>query len=143
VTAPRIVSRLWFDQNAADGVRLYTEVLPDVRPVGTHRVTFNGAISFQVTCRDQGEIDRYHAALARGGAESRCGWLRDRFGLSWQIGARRHVPLDDGRRPRRARPSLSGNVDDEEARHRGDGEGVPRRIVRGIVSACCQQRASV
>ena len=55
----------------------------------SHDVTFNEAISFQVMCRDQAEVDRYHAALSQGGAESRCGWLKDRFGLSWQI-----VPMD-------------------------------------------------
>jgi predicted 3-demethylubiquinone-9 3-methyltransferase (glyoxalase superfamily) len=55
----------------------------------SHGVTFNEAISFQVMCRDQAEVDRYYAALSRGGAESRCGWLKDRFGLSWQI-----VPVD-------------------------------------------------
>jgi len=55
----------------------------------SHSATFNEAISFQVMCRDQAEVDRYHAALSLGGAESRCGWLKDRFGLSWQI-----VPVD-------------------------------------------------
>lgn len=44
------------------------------------------AFSFVVHCRDQAEIDRYWNALtANGGEESQCGWLRDRFGLSWQI----------------------------------------------------------
>ena len=46
---------------------------------------FNHAISFVVNCSDQGEIDRYWNALVRGGAAERCGWLKDRFGLSWQI----------------------------------------------------------
>lgn len=43
------------------------------------------AISFQVGCDTQDEIDRYWARLTEGGAESSCGWLKDRFGVSWQI----------------------------------------------------------
>jgi predicted 3-demethylubiquinone-9 3-methyltransferase (glyoxalase superfamily) len=47
---------------------------------------FTEAISFVVSCETQGEIDDYWAKLtADGGAESRCGWLKDKFGLSWQI----------------------------------------------------------
>jgi predicted 3-demethylubiquinone-9 3-methyltransferase (glyoxalase superfamily) len=49
--------------------------------------TFNEAISFQVMCDTQGEIDRYWAALSAGGSEKaqQCGWLKDKFGVSWQI----------------------------------------------------------
>ncbi|HEV8503538.1 MAG TPA: VOC family protein [Casimicrobiaceae bacterium] len=47
---------------------------------------FNHAISFVVECDDQAEIDRYwNALLAHGGAPEACGWLKDRYGLSWQI----------------------------------------------------------
>jgi predicted 3-demethylubiquinone-9 3-methyltransferase (glyoxalase superfamily) len=49
---------------------------------------FNHAISFVVTCEDQAEIDRYWSALLEGGAAEQCGWLRDRYGVSWQITAR-------------------------------------------------------
>lgn len=53
---------------------------------------FNHAISFSVGCKDQAELDRYWAALtADGGQEIACGWLADRYGLSWQI-----VPEDVG-----------------------------------------------
>ena len=47
---------------------------------------FNEAVSFMVKCKDQAEVDKYWNALtADGGEESQCGWLKDRYGLSWQI----------------------------------------------------------
>ena len=46
---------------------------------------FTEAVSFVVDCSSQEEVDRYWSALTEGGEESVCGWLRDRFGLSWQI----------------------------------------------------------
>jgi predicted 3-demethylubiquinone-9 3-methyltransferase (glyoxalase superfamily) len=47
--------------------------------------TFNEAVSFQVSCEDQEEVDKYWSELSEGGEEGPCGWLKDRFGLSWQI----------------------------------------------------------
>ena len=46
---------------------------------------FTHAISFKVDCADQAEVDRYWDALSEGGSVERCGWLKDRFGVSWQI----------------------------------------------------------
>jgi predicted 3-demethylubiquinone-9 3-methyltransferase (glyoxalase superfamily) len=46
---------------------------------------FNEAISFQVFCETQEEIDYYWSKLTDGGQESQCGWLKDKFGISWQI----------------------------------------------------------
>jgi predicted 3-demethylubiquinone-9 3-methyltransferase (glyoxalase superfamily) len=46
---------------------------------------FNHAISFVVSCEDQAEIDRYWDALREGGSTEQCGWLKDRYGVSWQI----------------------------------------------------------
>jgi len=46
---------------------------------------FNHAVSFVVNCEDQAEIDKYWNALLEGGSVEQCGWLKDRFGLSWQI----------------------------------------------------------
>jgi len=47
--------------------------------------TFNEAISFEVSCESQDEVDAYWSTLSEGGEEGPCGWLKDRFGVSWQI----------------------------------------------------------
>lgn len=46
---------------------------------------FNEAVSFVIDCADQAEVDHYWDKLVEGGAPSQCGWLKDRFGLSWQV----------------------------------------------------------
>jgi predicted 3-demethylubiquinone-9 3-methyltransferase (glyoxalase superfamily) len=59
-----------------------------------HDFAFNEAISFIVNCEDQQEIDHFWSSLAgEGGQESMCGWLKDRFGLSWQIVPNRLIEL--------------------------------------------------
>jgi predicted 3-demethylubiquinone-9 3-methyltransferase (glyoxalase superfamily) len=46
---------------------------------------FNEAVSFQITCETQDEIDYFWSKLSENGQESQCGWLKDKFGLSWQV----------------------------------------------------------
>jgi predicted 3-demethylubiquinone-9 3-methyltransferase (glyoxalase superfamily) len=53
---------------------------------------FTEAVSFSIDCKDQEEVDYYWNKLTEGGEESQCGWLKDRFGLSWQV-----VPTDLGK----------------------------------------------
>ena len=52
---------------------------------GGPHFTFNEAVSFVVSCESQKEVDYYWEALLEGGTPSQCGWLKDQFGLSWQI----------------------------------------------------------
>jgi predicted 3-demethylubiquinone-9 3-methyltransferase (glyoxalase superfamily) len=47
--------------------------------------SFSEAVSFQVSCETQEQVDRYWSTLSEGGEEGPCGWLKDRYGLSWQI----------------------------------------------------------
>ena len=69
---------------------------------GGPNYTFSEAVSFMVSCADQDEVDRYWDALSEGGKEGPCGWLKDKFGLSWQI-----VP--------EALPRLLGDPDPDKA----------------------------
>ncbi|HVF19192.1 MAG TPA: VOC family protein [Mycobacteriales bacterium] len=52
---------------------------------GGPRFPFTEAVSFQISCADQAELDYYWDALLDGGEPSQCGWLKDKFGLSWQV----------------------------------------------------------
>ncbi|WP_420135122.1 VOC family protein [Rhodopseudomonas sp.] len=52
---------------------------------GGQRGNFTHAVSFMINCEDQAEVDRLWDALVEGGEPDQCGWLRDRYGLSWQI----------------------------------------------------------
>ena len=54
---------------------------------------FNESVSFMITCENQQEVDYYWDKLTEGGAPSACGWLKDKFGLSWQVTPRRLMEL--------------------------------------------------
>jgi predicted 3-demethylubiquinone-9 3-methyltransferase (glyoxalase superfamily) len=59
---------------------------------------FNEAVSFVITCKDQAEVDYYWKALtAKGGSEGPCGWLKDRYGLSWQVVPKQYFKLESSK----------------------------------------------
>jgi len=71
--------------------------------------SFNHAISFVVNCDDQREIDRYWEALLQGGQAEQCGWLKDKYGVSWQVvpsELRRMMTDPDRDRARRATDAM-------------------------------------
>jgi predicted 3-demethylubiquinone-9 3-methyltransferase (glyoxalase superfamily) len=103
---------LWFDDGAEEAIAFYSALFPDARVIEEHRddkgrlfyatfevagqriMALNGGplfrftevISLFVSVADQAEVDKYWDALiAGGGEESQCGWLKDKWGLSWQI----------------------------------------------------------
>lgn len=121
----KITPFLWFDGKAEEAARYYCEIVPNsqvisVNPMVTtfelDGVRFNGlnggptykftpAFSLMIDCEDQAEVDRYwNRFIGDGGTESRCAWLTDRYGLSWQIVPKRLMQLlsdpDAGRRER-------------------------------------------
>ncbi|MDN4161816.1 VOC family protein [Nocardioides abyssi] len=74
---------------------------------GGPRFRFTEAVSFEISCRDQAEVDHYwDALLADGGEESMCGWLKDRFGLSWQVVPTRLYELASDPDPVRANAAV-------------------------------------
>lgn len=107
----KITTFLSYNDQAAQAVELYTSLFPDSRVLNTLKVdgkvltiefelagqryvamnggppfTFAMGISLQVNCESQAEIDRlWDGLLANGGKPNACGWLTDRFGVSWQI----------------------------------------------------------
>jgi predicted 3-demethylubiquinone-9 3-methyltransferase (glyoxalase superfamily) len=101
---------LWFDGKAEDAMNFYVSIFKNSRVLGVNRSNgrvmtvsfelegqkfmalnaeplfqFNEAISFFVSCETQEEVDELWEKLSAGGEKSRCGWLRDKFGLSWQV----------------------------------------------------------
>lgn len=97
---------LWFDGQAKAAADFYCSIFPNSKIVsdtamvvnfeldgvffmalnGGSNFQFNEAVSFVIPCKDQGEIDYYWNRLTQdGGQEGKCGWCKDKFGLSWQI----------------------------------------------------------
>jgi len=75
---------------------------------GGPEFTFNPAVSLQIHCDDQAEVDRiWQSILADGGAEMACGWIRDRWGFAWQIVPRRLTELLQDADPARAQRAMT------------------------------------
>jgi predicted 3-demethylubiquinone-9 3-methyltransferase (glyoxalase superfamily) len=107
---------LWFDNNFEEAARYYVSLFPGSRIDGVNAMggsftlagqrfmglnggpqyRFSPAVSFFVVCRDQKEVDRLWSALEEGGKPSRCGWIDDRFGLTWQIVPEAFLRLTSG-----------------------------------------------
>ncbi len=111
-SSARLVPHLWYIKEATEAARFYVKIFPNSRvdrvwklpgstvecaefrlfgqpffamSAGEHD-PFNDAISFGIRCRTQGELDRYwNAILKNGGKELACGWIRDKFGVRWQL----------------------------------------------------------
>lgn len=109
--------------------RLFNQWFVAMDSAHDHRFGFNEAVSYSVECKDQAEVDRYWSALtADGGAESMCGWLKDKFGFSWQIVPERMGALlsdpDKGRADRALKAMLGMKKLDIDALERAaDGRG--------------------
>jgi predicted 3-demethylubiquinone-9 3-methyltransferase (glyoxalase superfamily) len=89
--------------------------------------TFDEAVSFRIDCASQDEVDHYWDRLTDGGEGVQCGWLRDRFGLSWQVvpvGLAELLRDDDPERARRATEAMLGMVKLDIAALRAAVDGV-------------------
>ena len=84
----------WIAPTDTPGNKQGEEIVVNFKIFGQNFIGLNGgtifthseAVSFQIPCKDQAEIDKYWELLiADGGEESQCGWLKDKFGLSWQV----------------------------------------------------------
>jgi len=94
---------------------------------GGPQFTFDEAVSFQITCQTQDEVDHYWQRLTEGGAEQQCGWLKDRFGLCWQVvptGMDEVFADPDPERARRAMQAMLGmrKLDIGALRRAADGD---------------------
>lgn len=99
---------------------------PFVALNGGPQFTFSEAVSFQIPCLNQKEVDHYWTELSEGGEEQACGWLKDRFGLSWQVIPTRLSQLlgdPDPARAHRAMQALLGmrKIDIAELERAGGG----------------------
>ena len=95
---------------------------------GGPEFTFSEAISLQIECDGQDEVDRYWEALTAGGEEGPCGWLKDRYGLSWQVtpaGVDELFRDDDPERARRVSEAMFAMRKLDVAALHAAAEGVP------------------
>jgi predicted 3-demethylubiquinone-9 3-methyltransferase (glyoxalase superfamily) len=95
---------------------------------GGPQFPFSEAVSFQVNCADQDEVDYYWERLSEGGQEGQCGWLADRYGLSWQVvptGMDEVFADPDPGRAQRAMQAMLGMGKLDIAALRSAADGVP------------------
>ena len=78
---------------------------------GGPEFTFNEAISFQVSCETQHEVDEFWSRLSEGGEEGPCGWLKDRYGVSWQIVPTRLIELVNDPDPEKSQRAMRAMLD--------------------------------
>lgn len=113
----------WLAPTDTPGNAQGDEVVVNFKIFGKPFIGLNGgpqfphtqAISFQIPCRDQAEIDKYWDLLtAEGGKESQCGWLWDKFGVSWQVTCPANVELPKWPRSRRRQAGNSGHAGNEQ-----------------------------
>ncbi len=95
---------------------------------GGPEFTFSEAVSFQINCDTQDEVDFYWERLSEGGEEGQCGWLKDRYGLSWQVvpaGMDEVFADPDPERAQRAMQAMLGMGKLDIAALRSAADGVP------------------
>jgi predicted 3-demethylubiquinone-9 3-methyltransferase (glyoxalase superfamily) len=95
---------------------------------GGREFTFDEAVSFQIDCETQDEVDSYWERLTDGGEESQCGWLKDRYGLSWQVtpaGIEELFADPDPARAERAMQAMLGMRKLDLAAMRAAADGAP------------------
>ena len=130
----RIVALAHYPEGApgpAGSVMTVTFELDGQRFVGINggpQFTFDEAVSFEITCQTQEEVDHYWERLSDGGKEGPCGWLKDRYGLSWQVVPAGMEELFADPDPSRASRAMSamlqmGKLDLAALRRAADGEG--------------------
>ena len=85
---------------------------------GGPQFTFDEAVSFAISCETQEEIDHYWERLSEGGEEGPCGWLKDRFGLSWQVVPAQMKELIAGPDPAASHRAMEAMMGDAQARYR-------------------------
>lgn len=125
----KITPFLWFDQNAEEAIQFYTSVFKSSKIVSVQRgpdgkvftatfeiegqrfMVLNGgpyyklteAFSLFVDCETQEEVDALWETMSEGGSKGQCGWLKDRFGLSWQIIPRTLMELMSDKDPAKSK----------------------------------------
>ena len=129
----KITPNLWFDTEAgprpAGTVMTVEFELDGQRFVGINggpEFKFDEAVSFEISCETQDDVDYYWDRLSEGGEEGQCGWLKDRYGLSWQVvptGMEEVFADPDPQRARRAMEAMlkMGKLDIAALRNAADG----------------------